>query len=273
MFTLEERRVACRKHGILHHSYSSLTLYRADPALWVARYLFNVKGEMSLDVFRGTCSEYAMEQALKNNLSTQEAVKVALEKFEEETKPKAISQQTFDPEKIEDTKNWIAGHTTSRKEYAGHVKLGLEELKKYGELTRTQEKIHTKLDNIATPIIGYKDFSFDGIGIDVDLKCTKKIPSEIPADHRIQGALYAKASGNRGQRFMYVSKDKCVAYDLDQEQSATAIRTATGIALALENFLCLSEDKNELKTIVAPDYANFRWSPNSINQAQEIFGF
>mgnify|MGYP003110848968 FL=1 len=273
MFTLEERRVASRKHGILHHSYSSLTLYRADPALWVARYLFNVKGEMSLDVFRGTCSEYAMEQALKNNLSTEEAVKVALEKFEEETKPKAISQQTFDPEKIEDTKNWIAGHTTSRKEYAGHVKLGLEELKKYGELTRTQEKIHTKLDNIATPIIGYKDFSFDGIGIDVDLKCTKKIPSEIPADHRIQGALYAKASGNRGQRFMYVSKDKCVAYDLDQEQTATAIRTATGIALALENFLCLSEDKNELKTIVAPDYANFRWSPNSINQAQEIFGF
>ncbi len=99
------------------------------------------------------------------------------------------------------------------------------------------------------------------------------MPEDMSAEHQLQAAIYRKASGNRSQRFCYVTKADAKVLELTAEAGELQIAAATRIAHTLMKFLSLSNDWRELSQLTIPDYSNFRWGQRTREFAREIFGF
>ena len=267
---------AFETHGVRHLSASSLNTARYGLDSWVAQYLFGQRGPASLHMWRGVAGEDGVAAGLSDpDMAVEDAIAVAERVLRTKTTGGRITGTIFDKDEIEKTRQLLAGYSTSRTEYPGVVRNALGALRPYGVPSSTQEKIEVELDGVSVPLIGYKDFSYDDHGMDVDLKCPGRLPAGgvIPPDHRLQGAIYWAASGNRAQRFCYATAKEATILELDADTCRTALRTATGIARTLERFLSLSKDREELAGLVIPDYSGYRWSPSQITSAQEIFGY
>jgi hypothetical protein len=262
-------------HSIGHLSASSLNLARNNLPLWVVQYLFGEKGQPSLAMIAGNAAEDGVAHGLFNpDANLEDCQTIARDSFMRRT-----ALGGFDTEARKSKLSEIVGYPgAGRKKAApGMVAGALESLRPYGTPTRPQghhqNRIEITLDGIPVPVIGYKDFAFDDHGLDVDLKTTTRMPSDMSADHQLQGAIYWKASGNRAQRFCYATKADAVVLELSADAAHEAIKAATGIAHCLARFLALSGDRNELARLIIPDYGNFRWDAGTGARAREIWGF
>lgn len=265
---------ALERHGVNHLSASNINLARADLGLWSMQYLFGIKSRPSVAMWRGVACEDGVAAGLATpDMPVDDAIAVAEKTLKKKTTGGRITGNLYDADDVEDARKALAGYETPRTAYPGAVRNALEALRPYGAPSSAQEKIEIRLDGVPVPIIGYKDFSYDDHGMDVDLKCPARLPSIMVADHRLQGAIYWAASGNRAQRFCYATQKEASILELDADTARNALRTATGIALTLERFLSISDDREELAALVIPDYSGFRWSPAQTAAAQEIFGY
>lgn len=264
-----------KQHGIKHLSASSLNLARDNFPLWIIRYLGKVKGQQSVNMLAGI----AVEEAVTRGLNYPKMDEDTLVQFakDEYLKKTALG---FDGEARANKLEEIVGREAEgrKKAYDGMVRNALRSLRPYGvptppENNEKQHKIEAWLDDIPVPLIGYKDFTFEQHGLDIDLKTTGRMPSDMSFDHQLQGAVYWKASGNRTQRFAYVTKAKADVLELTPEAAAYAIHTATGIAHCLQRFLSLSSDWRELAHLTIPDYTNFRWDSLTAGAARDLWGF
>ena len=133
-----------------------------------------------------------------------------------------------------------------------------------------QNKIELEIDGIDVPLIGFTDFEFDDRVIDI--KTTTRLPSQISTSHRMQGAVYQKASGNRAVEFIYLTPTKSARYLLeDSEDDWTKV---CQIANRLQKFLGNFESVEELTAAVLPNYDSFYWNnPETRSKGEEIFGF
>ena len=225
-------------------------------------------------MFRGIAGEDGVAAALANpDMEIEEAIAISESVLKSNTSGGKITGSKFDPDEVEKTRQLLAGYSTSRMEYPGVVRNAVEALRPYGKPSSAQERIEVMLEGVPVPITGFKDFSYDDHGVEVDLKCPAKLPSYMAAEHRLQGAIYWAASGNRAQRFCYATAKEAQILELDADTCRTALRTAAGIAQTLERFLSISNDPAELAALVIPDYSGFRWSEPQIEEAQKIFGF
>lgn len=262
------------KHGIKHLSASSLNLARDNFPLWIIKYLGKVKGQQSVNMLAGI----AVEEAVSRGLSFPHMDEDTIIQFakDEYLKKTALG---FDTEDRDNKLQEIVGRPAEGRKQAwnGMVRNALHVLRPYGIPTKPekdkQHRIEINLDGIPVPLIGYKDFAFDAHGLDVDLKTTARIPSDMSFDHQLQGAVYWKASGNRAQRFAYVSKNKADVLELSPEAATYALHTATGIAHCIQRFLSLSSDWQELSQLTIPDYSNFRWDSLTAGAARDLWGF
>jgi hypothetical protein len=263
------------RHGIDHLSASSLNLARNNLALWVVQYLFGEKGQPSLAMIAGN----AVEDGVAHGLFHPEADLEACKSLARESFMRRTALGGFDTQAREAKLADIVGYPAEGRKKAapGMVAAALESLRPYGRPTKPeghhQCRIEITLDGIPVPVIGYKDFAFDDHGLDVDLKTTARMPSDMSADHQLQGAIYWKASGNRAQRFCYATRADAVVLELSADAAREAIRTAIGIAHCLMRFLALSGDRGELARLIIPDYGNFRWDGGTGARAREIWGF
>lgn len=262
-------------HGIDHLSASSLNLARSNLSLWVVQYLFGERGQPSLAMIAGNAVEDGVAHGLFHPGADLEACKViARDSFMRRT-----ALGGFDPEAREAKLAEIVGYPAEgrRKAAPGMVATALEALRPYGVPTRPeghhQSRIEIALEGIPVPVIGYKDFAFDDHGLDVDLKTTARMPSDMSADHQLQGAIYRQASGNRAQRFCYATKADAVVLELSADAARDAMKAAAGIAHCLMRFLALSADREDLARLTIPDYGNFRWDATTGARAREIWGF
>lgn len=211
------------KHGIGHLSASSINLWANAPDVWVARYLHGMKSNFGPAPRRGQCVEDAVADAL-NGKALAEGIAAAEEKFD----------RTF-----------LIGDEATTKEralIAPMAEIALAELEGYGKpddipSDKHQHKIEIKADfgDWSIPIIGYLDFKFSGHGLVVDLKTTTRVPSVMSADHQLQRAIYAKASGNAAVKFLYVSAKK--ASWLEDGDPAEVLARAKMQIARLERFL------------------------------------
>lgn len=263
-----------QKHGIEHLSASSLNLARDNLPLWIIRYLGKVKGQQSVNMLAGIAVEEAIARGLDHpDMDEETIIQFAKDEYLKKT---ALG---FDQEDRESKLQEITGRPAEgRKQgWDGMVRNALRTLRPYGIPTKPengkQHRIEVFLDGIPVPLIGFKDFSFDQHGLDIDLKTTARMPSDMSFDHQLQGAVYWKASGNRAQRFAYVTKSKADVLELTPEAATYAIHTATGIAHCLQRFLSLSSDWQELSQLTIPDYSNFRWDSLTAGAARELWGF
>lgn len=204
-----------RWHKIEHLSPSSLNCWRSAPGIWALRYLARIKDDGNAAMWRGSAVENGLA-ALLRGASSELALSTALQAFDLNaagviTDEIAVERTLIQP-MLEQCKTW----------------------RPPADLNATQLRVEYSFEAIPVPIIGYLDFAFDGI--DVDLKTTKAIPSTPRADHIRQVALY-RAARNRDGGLLYVSAKRKEYYPVDDDMAERALNDLHSDALSLMSFL------------------------------------
>lgn len=242
---------------IARHSPSSLNLFCASPAMFVAEKILGVRQPVGAIAHRGTAVEAGIAAGLTDlGRDVAECVEVANTKY----------------------RTSIALCTDPRVEVVGKaipdmVRQGLEELRPYGTPTSMQGFVEWRPDGLEYPIVGYYDFEWGQHGIVVDLKTTERLPSQIKLPHARQVGLYAAAiSDNVDARLSYVTPIKRATYRLENVREHRA--ALAGIAATVERFLALSDDPDFFRSITAPDCESFYFaSPAARQMAFDIWHF
>ena len=227
------------KHNIQHLSASSLGLFRAQPALWCLKYLSRYRDDAGPAAWRGS----AVEAGLAHHLYKQD-------------KPSAIeaANSRFEVEAMGDASDDV---DAERQNIAPMLDQAIATFGPLGQPVAKQLRTEARFDGLTVPVIGYLDFLFDGLI--VDLKTTKACPSEIKPDHARQVALYLHSRGFKEKgRVAYVTAKRGAIYDVvEPERAVDAIRRD---AIALQNFLARVDDCRDALSILAPDTDHFMWS-------------
>lgn len=232
------------KHGIQHLSASSINLWTNAPDVWVAQYLFGMRGLMSAAAMRGICTEDAVVAHLTGKSDCKAALKAALDKFD----------KTFP---IADEKT-----TKERAMIKPCMTLALEALADYGTPEfpeEGQEKISitAKGDDYEIPVIGFLDLVFPEAGLVIDLKTTGRCPSTMSAEHQLQRAIYQKAKGNQAVKFLYVTPKKTALLE-DGDPNELLSKAKTQIT-RMERFL-RSGTKHDIAGVIPVNPSTFYWN-------------
>jgi hypothetical protein len=242
-------------HGIKHLSPSTCNLFIGSPAAFVLDKCLKRKGQVGAAAHRGTATEKGVVHGLITGAGDEECIGIAKDEFWRLTA--------------------LSGDPARDKEEAAvpeMVKIGLKELRPYGKPTSTQGAIEYHFDSIAVPFIGFYDVEWANHNILVDLKTTHALPSKISTNHARQVALYAIARGNEiDPRVTYVTPKKSATYRV--ENVSEHVASLERIGLAIQRFLSISEDPNELAKYVMPDVESFYFKDPMARQAVfEIWG-
>tara|TARA_Y100000593_G_scaffold92276_1_gene183348 strand:+ start:625 stop:1401 length:777 start_codon:yes stop_codon:yes gene_type:complete len=252
-------------HGLRSLSASQINDYAADPAHWFINKMVGTPFETNAAMERGKAGESGICHGLFNQKATlEECVDIALKQFDEEL---AFAN---DPK-----------YDAERKNIPGLVEYGLKELRQYGVPSNQQEKLVIDIPDVPVPFVGYTDLVYADHGIIVDIKTTTRMPSAISEGHARQGAIYANSKSNYSMRFAYIKpkpsrgEDRaCNVYEMSAESVSQKINEVREIALRMNRFLCLSKDKEELASLLVPNYEGFRWNnPTDREAGRKIFGF
>ena len=244
------------KHGIQHLSASSINLWANAPDVWVMSYLFKKRTPMGAAAWRGICAEDAVVSALTGTQSLSAATDSALKKFD--------SRFIIGDEKT----------TKEREVIAPMVANAVEALKEYGKPEfpedGSQHKISIKAkgDGWEIPVIGFLDMVFPDSGLVIDLKTTNRMTSKMSAEHQLQRAIYQKAMGNYGVKFLYVSKAKTALLE-DGDVNETLAKAKHKIH-RLEKFLSVC-DAETARAIIPTNPNTFYWS-GSEALYEEMYG-
>jgi len=242
-------------HGIKHLSPSTCNLFIGSQAAFVLDKCLKKKGQVGAAAHRGTATEKGVVHGLVTGANDEECIGIAKDEFWRLTA--------------------LSGDPARDKEEAAvpeMVKIGLKELRPYGQPTSTQGAIEYHFDSIAVPFIGFYDIEWANHNILVDLKTTHALPSKISTNHARQVALYAAARGNAiDPRVTYVTPKKSATYRVDNVSEHVA--SLERIGLAIQRFLSISEDPHELARYVMPDVESFYFKdPMSRQAVFEIWG-
>lgn len=242
-------------HGQGHTSPSSINMWVESPDAWLARYLFKRQFSMGAAAKAGIAVEEAISNVLRGQYE-ESATKAALENY---NKAILFLCDASARDRIETI--------------PAMVKMGLEQLKPYGEPEwedGKQKKINITANcgYFKLPVIGYLDFHFPKHGMVVDLKTTSRMPSSMSASHKRQEAIYRKAMGNQRVGFLYLTPKKSAWLENPApEETLTDIKT---ILTRQEKFLSVSKDPSRLAELVHVT-DSYYWSGSEGIRA-ELFG-
>ena len=205
--------------------------------------------------YRGTAVEAGIVEGLLNGSDDETCAAIAKTEFDKLTALSGDSRREKEAGAIGDM-----------------VKMGLAELRPYGQPTSTQGKIEYHIEGLMVPMIGFYDFEWANHGILTDLKTTHALPSKISTSHARQVALYVAARGNNlDARLTYVTSKKSATYHL--ENVAQHVLALEKIALTIQRFLSISDDPAELAAIVVPEVDSFYFAdPMARKAAFDVWG-
>lgn len=235
------------KHNLGHTSPSQLNMWADAPCAWVAKYLYSKKFPFGVAAQVGVQTEKVVEEVLCGR-SFAEALEDAQKHF---TKYNALNPSEKDRARVEDIK-YMADQV-------------LEILRPYGEPEfikgingHSQQRIELKCNgpDWELPIIGYLDFVYPKHGLVIDLKTTMRCPSIMSRPHQRQAAVYSKAKGNMGVKFLYCTPKKSALLEVDDENDV--LDEVKQILIRQERFLKL-HDKETIKDIIPINSSSFYW--------------
>jgi hypothetical protein len=209
------------RFGVDHLSVSSLNKWKSSPGLWALRYVAGVRDEGNAAMWRGTAVEDGFAAWLRGAL-VNDAIDTAKRSFELNAAGEITPQIEAERE---------------------NVPAMLLQCVAYGRgpsLNATQIKIEHWFDDIPVPLIGYVDFAFEGL--DVDLKTAKALPSEPRGDHVRQVSLY-RAARKRAGGLLYVTNKKKAFYPVDDAMMGRALEELEDDARSLLHFLDAFPDR------------------------------
>lgn len=227
---------AFERHGINVLSPSSLNLWRASPGLWALRYVAKRKEEDNSGFWRGNAVEAGFVYYLRTG-EMGRATTVAIQHFDDAAQGEVTDDIIADRELI------------------GPMIGELQKWPAPSRLNSLQIKVEHWLDNVPIPVVGYLDFAFDGI--DVDLKTTKACPTTPRAEHIRQVALYRAARGRKGG-LLYVTGKKHAYFEIDDDAMERALGDLSADALSLQHFLRRCNNKRDVLQSLPIDWDHFR---------------
>lgn len=246
------------RHGLTHLSASQLNTWMAAPSFWVMEKLLGFKGQMGCAVHRGSAVEDGVSLGLFDpNAEPQACIDAALAVYDRKTALNGDDRRQMERDGI-----------------PGMVGQGLS-LREHGLPTRPnsfQHKVEIRMEGVSIPVIGYLDWLY-GEEI-IDLKTTHRVPSAMSEQHLRQASIYKTAHFDKRVRFFYASPKKSEKHTLTRDQYDVAMRQLTCAAQRLERFLGLSDDPQELASLVPHTTDTFYFSsPAAKAEAIKTFGF
>lgn len=245
---------ACERHGMTRWSVSRLNKAQADMALFLLE-LKGVKGTFGARAHGGTAVEAGVAAGLMDpSLPLADAQDIALKEFDRLT--------VFNRSDATDKERTTVPRM---------VEQGLQELRPYGVPSHLQYRIEWRHPDLALPFLGFADFFFEDHGVIVDLKTTNRMPSDATENHQRQVASYCMAiSDNLDGRVTYVTSTKAATYRV--ENMREHVENLVKVAQRVEKFMSLSDDIDELCSLVIPNYELFYYDPQTRGAAKQIFG-
>ena len=223
------------RFGIDHLSCSSLNLWRASPGIWGLRYLGNIKDEGNAAMWRGNAVENGFSHILRGtNLA--EASKLAVQAFD-------LNSQGELSDEIQTERDLISPMLKQCSEWQPPA-----------TLAATQLRVEHWLEDVPIPLIGFLDFAFEEI--DVDLKTTKACPSKPRPDHVRQVSFYRAARQKQGG-ILYVTDKRKAYYQIDDAAMDRALNDLQTDAICLMNFLARCDTKQDVFKSLPIDYDSF----------------
>lgn len=229
------------RFGIQRLSPSALNLWNANPGLYALRYLGKFFDDAGPAAWRGN----AVEKGLNSWMIRKEpdtALAVALAAFEEDAQGLADPETEAEHALIAPMLEVAIAHCTNLPSpYFG-----------------AQTRVEHNVPDLDVPIIGFIDFVFEDGSI-LDLKTTKRCPSEPKPDHVRQVALYMAAKDCAGS-LLYVTDKRAAQYPITEEMKALAIKGIERDAMALQRFLNAMPDAVTAISALPVNDSDFRWS-------------
>ncbi len=235
-----------KRHKIDHISPSSVTLWTANPALWVGRYLLRWKDDQSPAALRGKAIEDGYS-AFLHGVENPETV--AARAFE-------ANAQGLADDDWQQAREEVAPMLRQAMSASGPL---------HGTRPLMQKKVEHWVDGIGVPFWGFIDYEWPSVEV-LDLKTTNRIPSSAKPDHCAQLGLYCRETRLPG-RLLYVSKSKSASYTLSEEEASAAFEPMIRAARSLAYFLDHVRDGNEALRMLPVNAEEFRWSPHTLKLA------
>lgn len=232
-----------QRHNIKHLSASSLGLFRAQPALWVLKYLANFREDAGPAAWRGSAVEGGFTRWLyEPNCTENDCLGTAHATFMASCQGELSDE--IDAERANIGPMLTQAITTFPNRTTPIAK---------------QLRVETWLDGLAIPLVGYVDILHDGLL--TDLKTTKACPSEAKPDHKRQVALYVHARGMKEDaQLFYVTGKKSALYKVGRDEVPALVESVRRDALALQRFLGRVDSGPDALSILPADFDHFMWS-------------
>ena len=228
-----------KAHGINYLSPSSINTYINDTSLWVARYLFKIKSSSGASAVRGIATEFVLADKYEKGVFDYNLLDV---KFMSLCAESGIDLGDI---KTAKEKNLLKGF--------GSV---IDENFAYKDLEAYQEKVEVPIDDMPVPIMGYIDFRFkDKI---VDLKTSTRMPIRPTEAQKRQMALYSMAYPNSSVDLFFATPKEHKRFTL--KNLTLYKKQLRKVALSIQKFLSISDDKHELASLMYPNLDSWLWS-------------
>jgi len=228
-----------KAHGINYLSPSSINTYINDQSLWVARYLFKIKSSTGASAVRGIATEFVLADKYEKGVFDYNLLDV---KFMSLCAESGIDLGDI---KTAKEKNLLKGF--------GSV---IDENFDYENLEAYQEKVEVPIDDMPVPIMGYIDFRFkDKI---VDLKTSTRMPTRPTEAQKRQMALYSVAYPNSSVDLFFATPKEHKKFTL--KNLTLYKKQLRKVALSIQKFLSISDDKHELASLMYPNLDSWLWS-------------
>ena len=228
-----------KAHGINYLSPSSINTYINVHSLWVPRYLFKMKSSTGASAVRGIATEFVLADKYEKGVFDYNLLDV---KFMSLCAESGIDLGDI---KTAKEKNLLKGF--------GSV---IDENFDYENLEAYQEKVEVPIDDMPVPIMGYIDFRFkDKI---VDLKTSTRMPTRPTEAQKRQMALYSMAYPNSSVDLFFATPKEHKKFTL--KNLTLYKKQLRKVALSIQKFLSISDDKHELASLMYPNLDSWLWS-------------
>ena len=228
-----------KAHGINYLSPSSINTYINDTSLWVARYLFKIKSSSGASAVRGIATEFVLADKYEKGVFDYNLLDV---KFMSLCAESGIDLGDI---KTAKEKNLLKGF--------GSV---IDKNFDYENLEAYQEKVEVPIDDMPVPIMGYIDFRFkDKI---VDLKTSTRMPTRPTEAQKRQMALYSMAYPDSSVDLFFATPKEHKRFTL--KNLTLYKKQLRKVALSIQKFLSISDDKHELASLMYPNLDSWLWS-------------
>jgi hypothetical protein len=236
------------RFGIDHLSSSSLNLWQSSPGIWAYRYIGRVRDGGNAAMWRGSAVENGLAALLRGGTAEQSAL---------------VAHTSFDL----NCGGEITDEIEAERELITPMLKQCHLWQPPSALNAAQLRIEHWFDDIPVPVIGFLDFAFDGI--DVDLKTTKACPSVPRPDHVRQVSLY-RASRGRNGGLLYVTNKRHAYYEVDDDMAERALSDMEVSARSLQQFLARMDSREDVLRSLPIDFDHYAAPKTRVPLAQVL---